>query len=152
MATSLYENLLQELGKILGISLTPDSNNSCLVRLKGGIEVQLELDKQGDRLLMGTNLGSVPLGRYRENLFREALRANGMPPPKAGTLAYSRRSDCLVLFRWLPARSLSGEGIASSLKPFVELATLWRTAIQRGEIPSFEGPSAAGYGGMFGLR
>lgn len=152
MVSNLYESLLQELGQVLGLELTPDKNNSCLVKLKGGLEVQFELNPTGDRFLMGTNLGSAPPGRYRDALFREALKTNGMPPPRPGVLAFSPKADCLVLFRWLPAREINGERIAFLLGPFAERAMAWRQAIQHGDIPQFEGPSARGHAGLFGLR
>lgn len=152
MVTNIYEALLQELGKVLGAEFSPDKNNSCLVKLRNGVEVQFELDKTGERFLVGTNLGSAPPGRYRETLMREALRVNGMPPPRHGILAYSRQADTLVLFRWLPAKETNGEKIAFLLGPFSEKALEWREAIRRGEIPQFQAPSATGHSGMFGIR
>lgn len=152
MVSNLYEGLLQELGKVLGLALVPDANNSCLVRLPNGLEVQFELDQTGDRFIMGTDLGAMPSGRYRELMFREALKANGMPAPRPGILAYSKSADRLILFRWLLARELNGEKIAFLLGPFSEKALEWREAIRQGDVPQFQATASSGPSRMFGIR
>lgn len=151
MVTNLYESLLEELGRILRVPLFPDENNSCQIRLANGLEVQLELDKSGARFLIGTNLGGIPPGRYRETIMREALKANGAPPPRAGIFAYSRRADTFVLFRLVPTQELSGEKIAQLLSRFAEKGLEWRNAIKKGEVPSAQA-TASGPSGMFGMR
>src|SRR5262245_58766423 len=99
MVTDLFGALLQELGDSLEkADLHPDRNNSCLIRMKGGQEIQFELDRSSQFLIVGADLGAVPPGKYRENLFREALKANDMPHPIHGILAYSKKTDHLVLF------------------------------------------------------
>lgn len=93
MVTDFFGSLLQELGKVLEIpDLHPDRNNSCQIVLKNGLNLQIELDRSGQFLIFGADLGVVPPGRYRENLFREALKANDMPHPIHGILAYSKKN------------------------------------------------------------
>ena len=73
MVTDLLGTLLQELGKSLEIAeLSPDENNSCLIELKNGQQIQLELDRSGQFFVIGADIGMVPPGKYRENLFRQA--------------------------------------------------------------------------------
>lgn len=87
MVLNAFEALLQELARALQIDqLKPDSNNSCLIQMPNGPKVQLEVNKQEDRLIMGSNLGFLPVGRYREDVFREALKANNLPPPVTAPL------------------------------------------------------------------
>ena len=154
MVLNAFEALLQELARALQIDqLKPDSNNSCLIQMPNGPKVQLEVNKQEDRLIMGSNLGFLPVGRYREDVFREALKANNLPPPRYGTFAYSKKADQLILFDSISLTHLNGEKIAQHLTPFVEKVTHWQEAITRGEIPAILGAFStrkAGTG-MFGL-
>lgn len=154
MVTDLLGSLLQELTKTMGIPpLQPDANNVCLIKFKGGIEVQLEMDRSGDHFLITTDLGSIPIGRYRENLFFEALKANGAPPPRHGIFAYSKQADRLTLFEMLPLKELTGAKIADSLPLFLEKAKQWKEAISRNELPpaQVQGGGSA-QTGIFGLR
>lgn len=153
MVSDFFGTLLQELAQTLRIpNLQPDANNSCLIRLKGNLLVQIELDKSGQSLIIGIDLGPIPVGRYRENLFFEALRVNGAPPPHKGTFGYSKQADHLVLFEMLDTHELTGIKVAEKLNPLVEKARVWKEAISKGDIPisvsQISGPST----GIFGLR
>lgn len=155
MVTDMFGALLQELGTLLeATDLHPDRNNSCLIRLKSGLEIQLEIDRGGDFLLLGADLGTVPPGRYRENLFREALKANNMPYPLHGVLSYSHKSDHLVIFEKMHIKDLNGEKIAAEITPFTEKALVWKNAIQQNDIPVVNQmyTSDKRAAGMFGLR
>lgn len=153
MVTDLFGALLEELGVSLKLpTLHPDSNNSCLIKFKNGVEVQIEMDKSGRHLIIGSDLGSVPIGKYRENLFREALKANDLPPPIHGILSYSEKTDHLVMFRKLPLADLNGDKIAAAITPFTEKALIWQEALKHNDIPAINQMSAAQGGGMFGLR
>jgi hypothetical protein len=151
MVKDLFDSLLEETGHALQIpNLHADRNNTCLIQLSNGLKVQLEIEPKAQIFMIGCDLGEVPIGRYRNNLFREALRANGLPGPQAGILAYSSKTDHLVLFKALPLKELNGERIADALESFSEKALLWKQAVDNGEIPALytNRPSA----GMFGLR
>ena len=102
---------------------------------------------------MGSQLGFLPAGRYRESVFREALKANNLPPPRYGNFAYSKKADQLVLFDSTSLQDLNGEKIAQHFTPFAEKAFHWQDAISRGEVPSILGAfSTRKVGtGMFGL-
>lgn len=153
MVTDALGILLQELGQALGISdLHPDSNSSCLIRLQNGLIIQLEFDKGGHFLILGADLGTVPPGKYRENLFREALKANDMPHPLHGILCYSRKSDHLVLYEKISLKDISGVKIAAEITPFTEKAFLWSEALLRNDIPAINQMfTSQKPGGMFGL-
>jgi Tir chaperone protein (CesT) family len=153
MVTDLFGSLLQELSRTLGVSkLEPDSNNSCLLKLKSGLVIQIELDKSGQALIIGADLGPVPPGKYRENLFREALKANDQPHPLHGILCYSKKSDHLVLYQKINIKDLTGEKIAAEITPFAEKGFMWSEALLRNDIPSVNQPySGQKPGGVFGL-
>lgn len=151
MVKELFESLLDELSKAMKIrDLHPDRNHTCKIKLANGLEIQIEMDSMAREVIIGCDLGQVNEGRYRENLFREALKANGMPAPRHGILAYSNKTEHMVLFDPLPVKDLTGDKIADAIGPFTEKALMWKGAIERGEIPSvFTGRSS---GGIFGLH
>lgn len=155
MVKDLFASILEELGTILKLTLAPDANNACLIKFKTGMNVRMEFDGAQEKIIVVSELGTPPLGRFRENLFREALKSNGLPPPKNGIFAYSKRSDALVLYSTISMADLSGQKLADFLQPFMQKADLWRSGIANNEVPSFMGnelsfgPSG---GGMFGLK
>jgi len=155
MVTDLFGSLLEELIPFVKIpALRPDTHGSCLLKLENEAVVQLDIDKSGLFLNFGADLGTLPPGKYRENIFREALKSNSGPPPVFGIFAYSKPLDRLVLFGQLPLRDLNGEKIASYLFPFAEKSLYWTNAIKNGEVPagssSYTSSRGTG-GGMFGL-
>lgn len=154
MVTDLLGALLQELAKALKIAaLSPDSNNSCLVKLASGLQIQIELDRTGEFLILGSDLGEVPPGKYRENLFKEALKANDADHPIHGILAFSKKTEHLVLFEKISIKDLNGAAIAEEIAPFAEKGLMWENAIKRGEIPVITGIRTSDKAsGMFGLR
>ncbi|PJD97635.1 MAG: Tir chaperone family protein [Parachlamydia sp.] len=154
MVTELFDSLLADLGKILKIpNLHVDSNHACLIKFKEGVSIQLERAEKGEGLVMGCIIGNIPPGKYRENFFREALKANGLPEPRIGTFAYSKRADTLILYAILPLQDLDGEKIAAVLLPFKEKAIAWKDAIDRGNMPTIStSQTGSSGGGIFGLR
>ena len=154
MVMDLFEALLQEFSKATNIpNLKPDANSSCLLVLPNGTKIQLDIDPGNNFLLMGAELGFIPGGRYRENVFKEALRANNLPAPRNGDFAYSKKKDLLILFTKISLKDLNGEKIASVFAPFSEKATHWKEAISKGEVPSLSGAFSTHKSGtgMFGL-
>ena len=155
MVTTAFGTILQELGKSALIPITdlhPDRNNSCLVRIKGGIELQMELDRSGQNLVIGCDLGAIPPGRYKENLFREALKANGLPHPRYGIFAYSKQTDHLIVFDTLNTKDLTGDKVAEYLVKFMEKVVTWRSAISGNDIPLIAAIKSSKLGGIFGLK
>lgn len=151
MVKELFESLLEELGHTLDIpDLRPDSNHSCLINYPDDFKVQIEMDPMGHSVMLGCDLGPIPTGRYRENLFREALKANGMPAPHHGILAFSNKTEHLVLFEYLNTQDLTGDRIADALAPFIEKAKLWKDSLAKGEIPVVGTMRTSS--GMFGMR
>lgn len=155
MVAELFEALLQEIGTAFHVSLKPDSNNSCLFKTPNGISIQMEIDRRQDCYIIGCDLGPIPKGRYREELFREALRTNGAPPPQYGIFAYSKNLDHFILHARLPLKEITGEKIVAVITPFLEKASIWKSAISKGEIPVYT-PSKGGIGskaeGLFGMK
>jgi hypothetical protein len=155
MVTDLFGSILEDAGKVLGIPLVADSKNRCLITFPTGTEVQIEVDSSvGSYIMIASDLGSPTPGAYRVNVFREALKSNGLPPPRNGIFAYAKKKDSLFLYAQLPLEGTSGQLLAESLTPFIQKAELWRGAIATGQTPSFREneSSVPSGGGMFGLR
>ncbi len=156
MVKEQFSTILEDLGKIMNMKLAPDRNNACQIQAANGLMVHMEPDSAGERIMFVSDLGVPPPGRYRENLFREALKANGLPLPRQGIFAYSKKKDSLVLFDSLFLDDLTGQLVADFLKPFMQKAELWRASIPKGEVPSFTSNelsfgTSPGGSGMFGL-
>ncbi|MEC7838933.1 MAG: CesT family type III secretion system chaperone [Chlamydiota bacterium] len=153
MITDEFGALLDELGKALDIpNLTPDDNDSCLLKIEGNILVQLEMDKSSDCLLLGIDLGVLPLGRYREDLFEAALKSNSKPPPLLGIFGFSKKEDHLVIFDKLWTVNLSGERIADHLALMVKKAKIWKEAIEHSEVPVIDEITTSDHVNIFGLK
>ena len=156
MITDKFGSLIEELGKVLKINLKTDKNNACLIDFKNGLKVQIEIDARGENVLIAADLGEIVQGRFRENVFREALKANGLPPPRNGIFAHSKKNESLVLYDNVTMEEISGEKLADFLLDFNKKAELWKGCIARNEVPSFtESEASPGKrtqtGGLFGL-
>ena len=152
MVRDLFETLLEETGQAMGITLRPDRNNSCLIKLPSGVKIQIEMDKKDDFLILGCNLGTAPAGKYRENLFRQALKTNELLPNQCGIFAYSPKTDHLILFQKLPLNDLNGQKIFAAITPLIDKAALWIEAIAHNDVPPLEQSTSTQSSGMFGLR
>lgn len=156
MIGDTWSDIVEQLAKVLQIKLAPDKNRACLLRFKNGVAIQMELDKRGENVLMVSDLGQVPQGRYRENLFREALKANGLPLPLHGIFAFGAKTESLLLYNSLSIEELTGQKLAEALTPFSQKAELWKNAITSGQVPSYMGTelsfgAAKAPGGLFGI-
>lgn len=162
MVASRLEVILEELGQtnmMLNLVTTvqswrPNASNTCLIPMGDNLNVQFELDKDEKNLMVGCILGNVPASPYRNKLFEEALRANGMPPPRYGILAYSSRTQNMVLFDYLDLRDLTGHKISEYLVPFLDKAKVWKEAIDSDTIPSVipQQSSSGGLRNLFGIK
>jgi len=154
MAAELYETILQELGELMEMELKPDVNQTCLIRLKPGLEVYFEMDKKDQWFVMGCILGTIPPGTYRQSLFTEALKMNGLPPPYTGVFAYNSPAQTLVFYRFFLAEQLKGEEVFTAIPAFTKVSLAWKEAIDQGNIPDTGiAPEAetTPHSGMFGL-
>ncbi|MCH9610761.1 MAG: hypothetical protein S4CHLAM81_08080 [Chlamydiales bacterium] len=147
-----YEQLIRELGELIGIQLQADGRQSCLIDFPNdGVAVQVDLDAQGDRLLIGCNLGDLAPGSHRELVFAQAMRVNALPRSPRGLLAYSDLKDSLILYQYMMLNNLTAAKLHNFLTRFVNHARLWHDAISRGDIPPIEETSSGGSNGMMGL-
>ena len=128
-----FEEILEKLGKILSLSLKPDHNRACAIQIKKNITIQLQSDPSEEKLLIGCKIIDLPPGKFRENVLKEVLKANGLPDPRIGTFAYIEQLNQLFLFQYYPFEILSGERLSSLLGPFIQMAESWKEAIASGK-------------------
>ncbi len=134
MLEDRFTLLLKDLGSLLKIELVSDENNSCLLNIKDKLKVQLELDQNDqDILLIGSVLGELSPGKFREDILFSALKANAKPYPRIGNFAYSTKLNSLVLSSSLNIDHFTAENVLSVLTPFVHKAYAWKDAIDKGE-------------------
>jgi hypothetical protein len=153
MVTDRFGALIEELSTALKIKLAPDSHNACRIRFKDKLEVYMEPDGPGEMLQILLEIGKPGEGRFRENIFREALRANGLPFPRIGTFCYGQKTDSLLLFEFVPIEDLNGTRLADIITQLSEKARIWRESIEHGELPPFQsGKGGSRPEGVFGLR
>jgi hypothetical protein len=153
MVTDVLGVILQDLGAALNIpGLHPDEHNTCLIRLNE-VHVQIEMDQKSQQaLILGVDLGEIPPGKYRENIFKQALKANGQIPSSAGIFGYSTQKDHLILFEMVDLKEAKGTKLAQTVTELIEKSQIWIEAIRSGNLPILSTASSSkGPAGLFGL-
>lgn len=151
MVSTQFEAILKEFENYFKCSLEPDTNDSCLIKMENGLSIQIELDRNG-LLLIGCRVGTIPMSRYRDNLFQQALKSNEASYPSTGIFGFSQKSNQLIFFIKLDPSPLSKDQILFLLPPFIAKAKQWTDAIANGEIPPVtQSSSACTTSGLFGL-
>jgi hypothetical protein len=154
MASGLFGSILEELSKKIGIPLQPDHIGSCLVKFANGLDMQLDLDKN-NQLLVGIFVTTLPVGKYRTEVFKQALCANSMREEANGVFGFSSRKDILVLFEILPGESVNPDQLFKLITSMMLKAQTWKTAIASGDIPPVDikvPADAQALGSLFGLK
>ena len=144
-----FEDILLGLSSHLKTPLAPDGQSSCLISFANGVKVQLELDKTGDKLILGAFLGELPAGRLREQILIEALKQNNVT--QYGTFAFSLKKNHLVLFSKLAADSVNVDTLFELLMKMVEKAAPWKEAITQGTVPQIASTTSGG-SSIFSLK
>jgi hypothetical protein len=150
MVTSQFGAILKEFETFFNCPLQPDENNSCLIHMGIGITIQIELDRYGF-ILIGCRLGAVHMGRYRDQLIREALKFNEAALPSTGVFGFSLKSNQLILFLKLHPHSFSSHQVMILLPPFITKAKQWTEAIAKREVPALTSTSRKSPSGLFDL-
>jgi hypothetical protein len=146
-----FEALLNELSAELGTALHPDRKGACKLKINEIFHVQIECDAHQENLLVATFICDIPPGKYRENILKDALKANG-PFPKNGTLAYSDRNNKLVLFSYLRLSNLTGKKLTEFLSAFLDKANNWRIGVETGHTAHLVAFPSKQASGMFGMK
>jgi len=149
---AMFDQVIKELGEALAIDLKVDEHECCLLKIEDKLSVQIEMyQKTGEHVLVGSLLGELAAGSYRENILKEALVANGFPYPQYGIFAYVPDKNQLILYDLLKVSELNGEKFSDHLVLFVKKAKEWQEAIGRGDVPQMTKLTQSNDGGVFGI-
>lgn len=155
MPNPLFTSLLAELSRAQLeniVNLRPNEFNTCVIPLPGGTSLRIELDKDEKNIMLLSTLGVLRPGHYRFDIFREALKANALPQSQKRILAYSIKTEELVLHEFLDLRGLTGQEIAEHVPPFLETVKLWREAIAGANLPNLTASYSSLEPKPFGLK
>ena len=147
-----FEHLIHDLGVAMNLSLSVDSHQSCRLHFPNhDLFVQLDLEADGETLLLGTELGVLEPGSFLNSFLKQALIMNGISKGEHGSLAYSEKKHTLILFAFLPLRTLSGTSLNTFLDRFLTQALTWKEALKNGVAPTLEHETVSSGNRMFGL-
>lgn len=128
-----FEELLAAIGKVFDLALHVDRSNACSIQIHDNLIIQLQLDVSQENLWIFSKLIEIPPGKFRENVLREALKANGLPDPRVGAFGYIAATNHLALFQKYPLTILNGDRLAGLMGAFLEMADNWRKAVASGQ-------------------
>lgn len=135
-----FSQIIEDLGKLLEIELNLDPNNSCDILVEETISIQIEENDQ-DEVVIGSFLGELDAGRFREEALHNALITNTLS--HEGVFAYNEPNNQLTYFTLLPIKDLTAIRLQETLAAFSVVALNWHEAIQKKEIVSLVKPTAS---------
>jgi hypothetical protein len=125
-----FQQLLYDLGDILELPLYSE-NQKCRLSINEELEVQLEYDASKERVLIACYCVEIPPGKFRENVLKESLKANGIFP-RIGTYGYSEEKNKLALFQYVTLENQNANNFADILAQFIDRAKRVKQAVERG--------------------
>lgn len=131
--TDPFEELIRQLSLILEVELHLDHNNAVALKIRDKIVVQIQENREQKQILIVSMICEIPPGRFRENIFGEALKSNSSLDQRPGTLSYLAMKNSLTLHQTYPLEELTGKKLASLTSAFIEFAELWQKAIEKGQ-------------------
>jgi hypothetical protein len=146
-----FDYILKELGHSLKMSLKPDENNACRISFDSQLSMQLEMDQESRMLLIVCEVGEVPPGKFREELFRSALIENGKPLPRYGDLSFSSKNNTLVIYQFIAPDMIDFDEFLEFFTLFGEKAHDWKDGLETGQLPTVAEVSGEGPAAMFGF-
>lgn len=146
-----FLEILYQLSHETGLQLYPDSHDACQLLVGDHGKVQLEMDITGEKLLIGAIIIEIPLGKFRENVLKQALVDNATAYPYYGYLCYIQKLNALALYDLLPIKNLTGPSLVKYISHFAGKAELWRKAISSGQpspnvVSTTSGPQTPPFG------
>jgi hypothetical protein len=132
---NIFEEMIQEMGRILNVPLHAEKNRLCKLNINDVLHIQIEFDEAKERILIACFVCDLPPGKFRENVLKEALKANNQFP-SLGTLAYSEKNNKLALFTHFPIATINANKLSEELMKFIDKTDQWRMAVETGQLAS----------------
>lgn len=124
-----FQTFLDRLGEIMETSIKADLQNSCTLRINDDLDVQLELDRVGEYLTVGIDILFLEMGPFRNDVFFNAMKANGVPQQRYGTLSFVEKTGHFFIHHQFFFPSLEVENFYHSLSEITYRAHIWKKAI-----------------------
>ncbi len=123
--------LLKRIGNGLSIpDLALDENNHCILLFVVKIVLNIDLDEEGEKLVIYAYIGEVPL-ECRELVLEKALEGNFFwNETDGGTLGIDKQSQSLVLAKAFDVPLKDPKSFEDKLANFVEVIEKWITRIE----------------------
>jgi len=125
------EDLILELSDITGIPLEPDVMGGCKLIVENNYPVQFEMDHSGEYVSLVAFLTELDPGKYRENVLKDALKANHSL--ENGVLCYIGKERTLALYHKLIFHDLTAQELFEKLSIFIDKAKEWTDALSSGQ-------------------
>lgn len=132
--TDPFEELIHQLSLVLEVELHLDHNNAVALKIRDKIVVQIQENRERKQILIVSMICEIPPGRFRENIFGEALKSNSSLDQRPGTFSYLAMKNFLTMHQTYPLEELNGKKLAFLTSAFIEFAELWQKAIEKGQI------------------
>jgi hypothetical protein len=129
---NFFEEIIKKLGQLLGTTLYAEKGYLCKLRIEGSLKVQIEHEVPEERILIASFLSELPPGKFREDLLKEALKANHSLE-QLGIFAYSPKNNSLTYFLYVSDK-IDFEDFARQFSQWLEIAKQWKSAIETGNI------------------
>lgn len=124
--------LLKHIGEGLNLpDLCLDDNNHCILLFDEKIVLNMDLDEEGNKLVIYAYIGEIPL-ECRETIFEKALEGNFFwNETDGGTLGIDKQSQSLVLAKSFSLPLKDFNAFEDQLATFVEVVEKWINRIEQ---------------------
>ncbi len=116
-----HEDYLQELSKVLGIRLTFDEDNNCLILIENTYTVCVQKDESNERFVFLGNVADALPDPIDYSVLLDLLNF-GMAPVITGGPAVGRDPDSGIISAWafLPLKNLSVDDFLDAFTKFIQ--------------------------------
>ncbi|MBS3904593.1 MAG: CesT family type III secretion system chaperone [Simkania sp.] len=148
---NFFEDLLKDLASLMDLPLHVDHRGVCCLRVDDQFEVQMEVGKKNDLIILAF-INELGPGKFREEVLKEGLKANNQLLP-GGIVSFSGKTNQLVIYKRLPNELLNAQSVLETLSSLIDYATQWLVSLKEGKTaPAFLVTRSASSGLPFGMK
>lgn len=148
-----FNEVIFDLGKVIALPLFVDKNLACKLIIDECFPIQIEMNEESNQLIAAATLFEIPPGKFREEVLKEALKANFEIRKDGYYLAYIESKSSLALIECVSPIKLTGEKLAKRLEHMIAYAKLWKEAIDNGKTaPNIKPIQSDGNDLPFGIK
>ncbi len=129
-----FAKMISELGEILEAPLHIEHDTLCIFKANQQIDIQIEHDPTQHRILLVAVICPIPPGKFRENVLRQALKANHNIN-RLGTFSYIEKTSSLAMHQYFYHVEMTGAMMAQAVADFLDTSQNCSLAIQNGQVP-----------------